>query len=148
MEFVSIEKLVEKYLNATTTLQEEAILKKYFTEGYVAKHLQEYEHLFNYFAIAKDETYTKKLILELKVPKKRNFKWFAASVAILLCVFVGKQQYDYNVQRKKVEKIYAQVSKGLELLATNLKKGEQTVAILYTYENTLNKILKYQSNKN
>jgi hypothetical protein len=144
MELANIELLVEKYLNAETTLQEEATLKNYFTGGFVAKHLQEYEYLFNYFVTAKEETFTKTISLEPKKSKKRNLKWLsvAASVAVLFSVFVGKQQYDKNEQRKQAQKIYAQVSKGLELLSTNLKKGEQAVTALYTYENSVNKILK------
>jgi hypothetical protein len=144
MELANIEKLVEKYLDATTTLQEEATLKNYFTGGNVAKHLQEYAYLFNYFATAREEAFTKTISLEPKKSKKRNLKWFsvAASVAVLFSVFVGKQQYDKNVQRKEAQRIYAQVSKGLELLSTNLKKGEQAVANLYRYENSVNKILK------
>ncbi|MDX6745911.1 hypothetical protein SHK09_03825 [Polaribacter sp. PL03] len=144
MELANIEKLVEKYLNAETSLQEETTLKNYFTEGNVAPHLQEYESMFNYFAIAKDETFTKTLKLEPKKSKKRNLKWLsvAASVVLLVSVFVGKQQYDKNLQRKEAQRIYAQVSKGLELLSTNLRKGEQAVATLHTYENTVNKILK------
>jgi hypothetical protein len=60
----------------------------------------------------------------------------------LFSVFVSKQQYDKNVQRKEAHRIYAQVSKGLELLSTNLKKGEQAVANLYRYENGIHKILR------
>tara|TARA_B110000971_G_scaffold96498_1_gene99265 strand:+ start:208 stop:642 length:435 start_codon:yes stop_codon:yes gene_type:complete len=144
MELANIEKLVDKYLDATTTLQEEAILKNYFTGGSVAKHLQEYAYLFNYFATAREETFTKTIILEPKKSKKRNLTWFsvAASVALLVSLFFGKQQYDINKQRKEAQKIYAQVSKGLGLLSKNLKKGEQALAVLYTYENTINKILK------
>ena len=144
MELANIEKLVDKYLDATTTLQEEAILKNYFTGGSVAKHLQEYAFLFNYFATAREETFTKTIILEPKKSKKRNLTWFsvAASVALLVSLFFGKQQYDKNKQRKEAQKIYAQVSKGLGLLSKNLKKGEQALAVLYTYENTINKILK------
>ena len=144
MELANIEKLVEKYLNAETSLQEETTLKNYFTEGNVAPHLQEYESMFNYFAIAKEDTFTKTIKLEPKKSKKRNFKWLsvAASVALLLSVFVGKQQYDTYKQKKEAERIYAQVSKGLELLSTNLRKGEQAVATLHTYKNTVNKILK------
>lgn len=144
MELANIEKLVEKYLEASTTLQEEATLKKYFTEGNVAPHLQEYAYLFNYFTIAKDEKFTKTIKLEPKKSKKKNLKWLsvAASIALLISVFVGQQQYKEYQQRKEAERIYAQVSKGLKLLSTNLKKGEQAVANLYTYENTVNKILK------
>jgi len=144
MELANIEKLVEKYLEAKTTLQEETTLKNYFTGGNVAKHLQEYTSLFNYFNTAKEEIFTKAISLEPKKSKKRNLKWLsvAASVAVLFSIFVGKQQYDKNVQRNEAKRIYAQVSKGLELLSTNLKKGEQAVAILYTYENSVNNILK------
>ena len=144
MELANIEKLLEKYLDATTTLQEEVILKNYFTGGFVAKHLQEYAYLFNYFATSREETFTKTISLEPKKSKKRNLTWFsvAASVALLVSLFFGKQQYNKNKQRKEAQRIYTQVSKGLALLSKNLKKGEQAVAVLYTYENTINKILK------
>lgn len=144
MELANIEKLVEKYENAETSLQEEAILKNYFIEGDVAPHLQEYSYMFNYFATAKEDTYTKTIKLETKKSKKRNFKWLsvAASVMLLFSVFIGKNEYDNYQDRKKAEKIYAQVTKGLKLLSTNLKKGEQAVTTLYTYENKVNKALK------
>jgi hypothetical protein len=144
MELANIEELVEKYLDATTTLQEEATLKKYFTGDNVAIHLQEYTSLFNYFAIAKEEQFKKTINLATKKSKKRNSPWFsaAAAVALLVGLFFGKQQYHKNEQRKEAQRIYVQVSKGLTLLSSNLKKGEQAVAVLYTYENTINKILK------
>ena len=144
MELANIEELVEKYLDATTTLKEEATLRNYFTGGNVAKHLQEYTSLFNYFGIAKEEQFKKTINLAPKKIKKRNLTLFsvAASIALLVSIFVGKQQYDKNEQRKEAQRIYVQVSKGLTLLSSNLKKGEQAVAVLYTYENTINKILK------
>jgi hypothetical protein len=144
MELANIEKLVEKYENAETTLQEEAILKNYFTKEDVAPHLQEYSYMFNYFATAKEDTYTKTIKLEPKKSKKRNFKWLsvAASVMLLFSVFIGKNQYEEHQQRKKAEKIYADLTNGLKLLSTNLKKGEQAVTTLYTYENKVNKALK------
>jgi hypothetical protein len=140
MELANIEKLVEKYLNAATTLQEETTLKNYFTEGSVAPHLQEYAYMFNYFATAKDETYTKTIQLEPKKSKTRNFKWLsvAASVMLLFSVFIGKQEYERHQAKKQFE----QISKGLRLLSSNLKKGEKAVTSLYTYEDTVKKILK------
>jgi hypothetical protein len=144
MELANIEKLLEKYLNAETTLQEETTLKTYFTGEFVAEHLQEYASLFNYFTSAKAETYTKTIRLAPKKSKKKHFKWWsvAASVLVLLSIFIGRQQYHKNEQRKEAKIIYAQVTKGLALLSSNLKKGEQAVATLYLYENTVHKILK------
>lgn len=140
MELANIEKLVEKYENAETSLQEEAALRNYFTGGNVAPHLQEYEFMFNYFAATKDETFTKTIQLEPKKSKKRNLKWLsvAASVVLLFSVFIGKNEYD----RYQANKKFAQITEGLRLLSSNFKKGEQAVATLHTYKNTVNKILK------
>ena len=140
MELANIEILVEKYLNAETSLQEETTLKNYFTEGNVAPHLQEYEYMFNYFVTAKDETFTKTIQLEPKKSKRRNLKWLsvAASIALLVSVFIGKQQYE----KYQAKKTYAHVTNALKMLSTNLKKGDKAFEHLYTYENTVNKILK------
>ncbi len=144
MELANIEKLVEKYENAETTLQEEAILKNYFTKEDVAPHLQEYSYMFTYFATTKDETYTKTIKLTPKKSNKRNFTWFsiAASIVLLFSVFIGQQEYQEYKQRKEAERIYAQVTHGLQLLSTNLKKGEQAVAQLYIQETKVNNALK------
>ncbi|OAD40858.1 hypothetical protein [Polaribacter atrinae] len=140
MELANIEKLVEKYENAETSLQEETTLRNYFTGGNVAPHLQEYEYMFNYFAASKDETYTKTIELEPKKSKKRNLKWLsvAASVVLLFSVFIGQQEY----KRYQAKKQFEQISKGLMLLSSNLQKGEQALATLHTYEDTVKKILK------
>jgi hypothetical protein len=140
MELANIEKLLEKYLDAETTLQEETTLRNYFKEGDVAPHLQEYAFMFNYFTTTKDETYTKTIKLEPKQSKKRNYKWLsvAASIMLLLSVFIGKNEYD----RYKAKQTYAQITKGLQLLSENLKKGENAVAQLYINESKVNNALK------
>jgi hypothetical protein len=140
MELANIEKLVEKYLNAETSLPEEATLKNYFLEGDVAPHLQEYTAMFTYFVTSKDETYTKTIELEPKKSKKINLKWMsvAVSVVLLFSVFVANEQY----KKHQVEKQFAQVSEALKRLSRNLQKGEEAVTNLYVYEDTIKNILK------
>ncbi|WP_299122923.1 hypothetical protein [uncultured Tenacibaculum sp.] len=133
MELANIEKLVDKYLEAETTLQEEQVLQDYFTSGNVAPHLEEYSMLFGYFKQSKDETFTK--TIQLKPEKtKKNWKWLsvAASVVLLFSVFLGKQRYDEHQQRKQ----FAQIKEALQMVSVNLNKGNEA---LYAVSNNLNK---------
>jgi len=142
MELASIEKLVEKYENAETTLQEEATLKAYFLSDNVAPHLEEYQMMFTYFQISKDETYTK--TIELKTKKKRNFKWLsvAASVVLLFSVYLGNEKMNEIQERKQAEQTLAEVMNALKMLSGNLKKGNEAFNNLYAYEDSVNKIFK------
>jgi len=143
MELSKIEQLLEKYLNAETSLQEEATLKNYFSTGNVAPHLQEYESMFGYFAISKAETSAKPIQLNTK---KKNWKWLsvAASVALLVSVYVGGGfGSGGGPSEDEIAKAqYAEVMSTLKLLSTTLNKGNEAMGNLYAYENTVNKILK------
>ncbi|AOW19840.1 hypothetical protein [Urechidicola croceus] len=142
MESNKIDQLLDKYLNAETTLQEEAILQDYFVNGNVAPHLEEYQALFGYFAKNKTESYPQAIQLNTK---KKNWKWLSmvASVALLFSVYAG---YQYN-EKLKVEKEEARIAfentqKAFELLSNNLNKGASAIAYLEQYETTTNKIFK------
>lgn len=154
MELANIEKLVEKYLNATTTLKEETTLQEYFLSDNVALHLQEYQYMFSYFKNSKEQIYTKTIELKPKKTKKVNFKWLsvAASVLLLLSsVFIGKQEYDKYQKRKQyaqVKNTLLMISKNLNkgndalyAVSKNLNKGKQSFKELYAYESTVDKVL-------
>ncbi|RKF03985.1 uncharacterized protein DUF3290 [Tenacibaculum lutimaris] len=152
MELANIEKLLEKYLDAETTLQEEKMLQEYFTSNNVAPHLQEYSMMFGYFKQSKDETFTQ--TIQLKPEKtKKNWKWLsvAASVILLFSVFIGNEEYQKHQQRKQ----FAQIKEALQLVSVNLnkgneaiyavsnnlKKGSDAIEHLETYEETVNKVI-------
>ena len=134
MELVNIEKLVEKYKNADTTLEEEMILSNYFTRGSVAPHLQEYVSVFTYFEIIKNETFKKNIQLEPKNSKKKGIKsmFVAASLMIVLISTVCLAKYEYD--KFQAEKQFAQITEGLKLLSSHLKKGEEALENLYVYQ--------------
>ncbi|MBL4568673.1 MAG: hypothetical protein JKY69_03135 [Flavobacteriaceae bacterium] len=137
MELSKIETLLEKYLDAATSLKEEATLKSYFSSGDVAPQFQEYAAMFSYFKISKAETLEAPIQLNTK---KTNWKWLsvAASVVLLVSVYMGN---DY-LQEQKALKQYAQITNALQMLSTNLNKGNEAMANLYVYEDTVNKIFK------
>jgi hypothetical protein len=144
MESNKIEQLLEKYLNAETTLQEEATLKDYFTNGLVAPHLKEYQLLFGYFTESKSEKFTKTIQLN---SKKTNWKWLslAASVALLFSMYTG-YEYDQSVKKEEAKIAYQNTQMAFELLTKNFNKGTAAIGYLGEFETTTNKVFK-QSKK-
>jgi len=140
MELDKIERLLERYDAGETTSQEESLLRDYFLTNEVPPHLKSYQTMFLYFNTSKKETYNKTIDLKPKKTTKVNFKWLsiAASILLLLGVFVGKTEYDKYQQRKQ----FAQVTEALKAISVNLKKGNDAFENLYTYEDTVNKIFK------
>ncbi len=55
MDYKYIEQLIESYFACTTTLQEEQILRSFFSQEDVPAHLAQYANLFNYETKAKEE---------------------------------------------------------------------------------------------
>ncbi len=141
MELANIEKLLEKYLDAETTIAEEKQLKSYFLSDNVAPHLQEYQSMFGYFSTSKNERFTKTIQLK---SQKVNWKWLsvAASVVLLVSVYTGYQ----NNQQKKAENIYQETQMAFGMLAANLNKGNVAIAQLQYFENTKNKVFKQPKN--
>ncbi len=137
MESVKIEQLLDKYLNAETTLQEEAVLSDYFTSGQVATHLEEYKALFIYFADNKSERFTKTIQLNTK---KTNWKWLsvAASVVLLFSVYTGYQ----NNQKEEARIAFENTQMAFQLISKNFNKGTAAVSYLGEYQTTTNKIFK------
>ena len=137
MELASIEKLLEKYLDAETTIAEEKELRNYFLSENVAPHLQEYQEMFGYFSTSKNERFTKTIQLK---SQKMNWKWLsvAASVVLLVSVYTGYQ----NNQKREAERIYTETQLAFGMLAANLNKGNEAILKLQHFEDTKNKIFK------
>ena len=55
MNYQYIEQLLDSYFACTTTLQEEQILRSFFSQEEVPEHLAQYAGLFNYEVSVKDE---------------------------------------------------------------------------------------------
>lgn len=140
----NIEKLLERYFEATTTEAEERTLRNYFSKDSVATHLEQYRPMFNYFSKAKEEKYTKHPTLsEPLTPRKRfNYRWVSvAAVAVLTFgIYFGTNGYQEYQEREKARLAYQETKKALNLLAENFGKGTEKVAYLREFEVAKNKI--------
>ena len=136
MELARIEKLIEKYFEAQTTVAEEKELQAYFSSSEVAQHLEQYTSLFNYFSLAKEEQLAKDIPLK---PKRRvNFKWFNVAAAVLIAGYFGYNEYmDY-----KREKLYQQTKEALFFVSENFNNGTKNLVHFSEFEKSKNKIFK------
>ncbi|MBU2997416.1 hypothetical protein KO500_13290 [Cellulophaga baltica] len=142
MELNSIEKLLEKYFEATTTVAEEKILQAYFSNENVVPHLEKYKSLFAHFANAKQEQFIKQIPLNTSESKK-NRKWMsvAAVAVVLLGIYFGNNYIEQKkAEQAQAEYAYEQTKKALSLLAVNFNKGTEKVAYLKEFEETKQKI--------
>ena len=129
-----IEKLLEKYFEATTTVAEEEELRRYFAQEEVAAHLGQYKPVFNYYSIAKKEQFTKQVPLNTR--KRVIYGWISAAAAVVvpiaigIGIYFGPDQYRAYQDRKEAEYAYQETKKALNLLAENFGKGREKVAYL------------------
>lgn len=149
MELRSIEKLLEKYFNAETSIAEEKELKAYFASQNVAPHLEQYRPMFGYFAQAGTQQFEKTIPLQSK--KRSYVAWLsvAASVVALIGVFTFINRQEPVQQNQELgtfndpEVAFRETQKALNMLSKNVNKGVKSVNYLEEYENSRKTIFKH-----
>ena len=144
MELSNIEKLLKKYDNAETSLQEEQALKNYFNNNdNVPPHLLEYKSLFNYFNESSEEQFTKTIQLK---PRRSYWAWLSVAAAIVLTISIYTFRNDDGISdsdRLEAELAYIETQKAFQLISQNLNKGENiAMAGLQEFEKAQNKVFK------
>jgi hypothetical protein len=130
----NIEKLLEKYNNAETTLAEEAQLRAYFTGENVAPHLEHYKPMFLYFSQSQQEQYTKDV--PLKPKRTKMYQWISvAAVAVLMLGIIvpnvwnssPKTLADYTLEEQQM---YLEAKAALAMLSSNFKGATESIKTL------------------
>ncbi len=143
MESDKIEKLLEKYFEATATVAEEETLRTYFSQESVATHLEQYAPMFQYFSNAKKERFTKQVPLK---PKRNYFKWASvAAVAVLLVgLYINRPPMVDSSDPWEGQYTEAEIESAKEALAMlgmNFQKGTEQLYHLEEFQKTTNKFL-------
>ncbi len=149
MESDKIEKLLEKYFQATTTASEEAALRTYFSQEQVAGHLKQYAPIFRYFSEAKKEEFVPnvQLNLETKSSKKAWYGWVSAAaiVALLIGIYFNfdttTSSHSIVLEDEYTQEEIASAQEALSLLAINFNKGTEQLSYLKEFEKNTNRFL-------
>ncbi len=145
MELANIKKIVEKYFDGNTSLEEEKALQKYFAQAHVPEELQAYQPLFQFFETNTDESFNMDTLVLPTTPKKSKLiimSWFAAAASLVLLVSIYFQQSKPHYSKAEQIAAYMEYKKAMYLLGGEINKGVAQLAVIDTYEQTKNKIIK------
>lgn len=156
----SINKLIDKYFEGETSLEEEAIIQAYFIKGEIADDLKMYAPLFGYFEEEKQTTlsndFDTKLFQELenrgKVVPMRNTRMYVLRIAAAVVLLIGAFFTIQNLQPQEQEIVweeyepetpeeaYEVTKEALQLLASKLSKGTKQATSQVSKVKKTNKI--------
>ncbi|QCX00332.1 hypothetical protein FGM00_09490 [Aggregatimonas sangjinii] len=141
MESHNIEKLIEKYFEATATVAEEETLRQYFASESVATHLAQYAPMFQYFSHAKEERFTKPVPIKTGI-RKQLFRWVSvAAVAVLLVGVYFNRTTERSLEETYTQEEIAAAQEAFSLLAINFNKGTDQLSRLEEFDKNTNKFL-------
>ena len=125
-----IEKLIEKYNNAETSLEEEAQLRAYFASDDVAPHLEHYKPMFVYFSQSQQEQFTKDV--PLKPKKTKLYQWISvAAVAVLMLgIIVPQFMGPSEAEKQEALMVYNQTMEALSLISIGMNEGKEQMSNL------------------
>jgi hypothetical protein len=143
MDYPTIKKLVDKYWEGTTTLEEEQQLRIYFNSKQVDQRLKSVQPLFVFFKQEQEKTSQRPLsFLELvRQRPKRVWSLVAASVAMLITAAAWLYQQQHLPQPSNLavqeaplykdtyedpERAFQEAKQALMLVSKGLNKGVKT----------------------
>ena len=148
MELANIEKLLEKYFEATTTVQEEQVLQQYFTQDNVAPHLQEYQPMFQLFTNLQEEKYTRNVPLQ---PRKNYLKWISVAAVFVLMSGIAIKSLTTvkptdQITEAEAQEAFMQFKQSMTLVSESFNNGANHINHLNQFTETTNKIFRIENN--
>jgi len=156
MDYKNIDNILNKYFEGLTTLEEEKVLRQYFSSDKVQEAHEMYRPMFQYFATAKNVT--NPLPVRLNYKQKTNRFYYAVTAAIVVGLgLFGLLQLDFkpnknqtaaNIQmsdsspEKKKEAV-----KEIKKFSKNLTEGLEKTGALSVFGTTTKKVFNIKNNK-
>ncbi len=153
MELQKMERLLDKYFDGDTSLEEEQVLHLYFKSDAVAAHLEVYRDMFAYFSEAKKDKLPQAISLETETENETKTsvnsiwrKWY--SIAALLIVALGAafffEQNNNRIAAEQQEAMaaYEKAKEALDFISIQFNESTQKLAYVTEFGESSNKIFK------
>ncbi|MGV6828443.1 MAG: hypothetical protein ACWA45_03485 [Flavobacteriales bacterium] len=144
MELAKIEKDLEAYFEGSSNLEQESMLRDYFSNNKVAPHLQVYQPLFVGLKNASKEVSQRNIELPNKsLFYNKNWLSLAASIAVVLGIagFIFSNK-SLSQEEKEALQALNKTKETMLMLSSNLNKGAEELLAINQFTETKNKILK------
>ncbi|OAZ02864.1 hypothetical protein [Flavobacterium succinicans] len=152
MELYKIEELLEKYFQGESSIAEEKELTNYFSSSNVAQHLEQYQPLFGYFSLAKEQINPKEAP-EWHTQKEATAKpvWWSLAASVVILLGIGMYVYTTNETKTSVasselgtcdtpEEAFRETQKALALLSGHVNTGIESVQVIQEYDKSKGKV--------
>jgi len=152
MELYKIEELLEKYFQGETSIAEEKELTNYFSSSNVAQHLEQYQPLFGYFSLAKEQINPRELP-KLSTKKEVTSKsvWWSLAASVVILLGIGMYVYTTNETNTSLasnelgtcdtpEEAFRETQKALALLSGHVNTGIESVQVIQEYNESKGKV--------
>jgi hypothetical protein len=156
MNINEIERLIGKYYEGNTTLDEERTLREFFRAGNVPPHISEHRALFGFFSNARTEKIPSSglgknldAVLEdaaiIPIHRSPGTRFYLAAVAaaavLLLCIgltflYTSDRSFGYS---DKDRLAYAQAKEALFMVSSGLNTGLQGIGDLSAFSKGVDK---------
>lgn len=150
MELNRIERLLERYFEGETSIEEEKGLQQYFASENVAPHLEQYRSVFRYFSKVAAVESKKEIHLAPKLQTRKSKKvWLSVAASVVVMVAAGTYLYfDKTVPKDDLgtydnpELAMKETQRALAMLSKHLNVGIESVIVLEKYEDSKKLIFK------
>lgn len=139
-----IEKLLHKYLEAKTSVEEESELRDIFAS--IEQKLDpKFYWVRDLFAYSRNEVLSSVNSSKFKVLEESNsFRYYrlAAAIAALIVTSLGVYRLEENYKERKIKETYTETRKAFMLIAEQLELAQEQTVYLEYIDQSMNKLLK------
>ena len=144
MELAKIELLLDSYFKGETSLDQENMLRDYFSTATIAPHLMAYQGLFIGLKNAQKEVSEREVSLSKSSTNSRRW-WLSIAASVVILLGVVGLQFPSNQMTAEEQHALTEFNKSrttLLLMSNSFNKGTQELAVISQFTETKNRILK------